>query len=302
MNSRVAFPFLTLSEIAVQPSCWMIAKGSGDLEEASDFLADWDYATPLRVRRSISINREIAASELQLADDLALGASLRIGTGPGRLPRAVIHQSLAEIPCSGSEVELDVTLPGEVLSSVLHLRLDVVLVGSGGEGGELSPRRRGDRLWQDERRIRLEGEEPRFPIEVANFRSLLGDTAAAESPWYVHWSPRDWSRDFHGSMRLYLNSNHEDLISRIELEDPETLRFLMADVMGQVCESLAREAEAESILENCDQGSLGSQAALWLQLAFPGQDLAAARSVLENRPGVFRAAFQAVAEQKGGNA
>ena len=223
MNARVAFPFLTLSDIAIEASPWTIAQGNGAPEQIFDFLPDWDYATPLRLQRSVRIH------------------------------------------------------------------------------SDLSPGRRGDRLWHDQTRVRLEGEEPRFPIEVADFQHLLGDSPAAHSPWYLHWSPQ-WTRDFHGSIRLYLNVDHRDLIARIESEDGDTLRFLMADVMGQVCECLVREDDPDSIIHNCDEGTLGAQAGHWLRQAFPGQGLSEARSILEKRPGVFRASFQAIAEVKGDDA
>ena len=300
MSSRVAYPFLTLSEAAVEASPWLTAKGHEELTELTDFIPDWDYATSLRLRRSISVDREAASAELELAgDDMVLGVGLRVGTGPGRMPRAIIHHEIRELPSASPLIEFDFEVPGEFLSSVLHLQTDIILLQSARSGGDLSPRLHGDRLWRDDARSRLEGEEPRFPIEVANFKHLLGDSPAASAPWYLHWAPSEWSRDFHGSIRLYLNSEHKDLIGRVEGEDPETLRYLMADVMGQVCESLVRDGEIESVLESCEPGSLGAQASLWLDLAFPGCDLPHARSVLENRPGVFRAAFQAVAELKG---
>ena len=300
MNARVAFPFLTLSDIAIEASPWTIAQGNGAPEQIFDFLPDWDYATPLRLQRSVRIHRDIAARELEIPQDaLFLSAGVLVGTGPGRLPRTIIGH--ANLECSNDQIEIDLTLQGEALSSVLHLRLDILLLNAPNSRSDLSPGRRGDRLWHDQTRVRLEGEEPRFPIEVADFQHLLGDSPAAHSPWYLHWSPQ-WTRDFHGSIRLYLNVDHRDLIARIESEDGDTLRFLMADVMGQVCECLVREDDPDSIIHNCDEGTLGAQAGHWLRQAFPGQGLSEARSILEKRPGVFRASFQAIAEVKGDDA
>lgn len=299
MSARVAFPFLTLSDIAVEASPWSIAQGNGAFEAVSDFLADWDNATPIHLRRSVQIHRDIAAKELEIGEDeLTLRAGVAVGTGPGRLPRIIVRQCDFEWNGSNPLLEIELALAGEALSSVLHLRLDILLVRVPGGRSDLSPRRRGDRLWHDSARIRLEGEEPRFPIEVADFRHLLGDSPAAQSPWYLHWAPQ-WTRDFHGSIRLYLNADHRDMIARVETEDGDTLRFLMADVMGQVCECLVREPDADSIIENCEEGTLGAQAAHWLRQAFPGQAVMEARVVLEKRPGVFRASFQAIAEVKG---
>lgn len=298
--SRIAYPFLTLSGSALEAGPWTVVKGNEDPEEAGEFLADWDYATSLRLHRSIRLDPAIAAIDLGVDPlDLKLAARVQVGTGPGRMPRSIIRHMVKDIPAEDPFVEFRLELPGHVLSTLLQLDTSIVLAQPSRSPGELSPRQVGARLWHDALRMRLEGEEPRFPIEIANFAKILGNSTAASSPWYLHWSSREWWRDFHGSIRLYLNDEHRDLINRVEAEEPETLRFLMADVMGQVCESLVREEDAESILATCEPGSLGSQAALWLGLAFPGQDISHARSVLSLRPGVFRACFQAVAEQKG---
>lgn len=294
--SRVAYPFLTLSPLTVETSSWQIARAAGEFQQAVDYLSDWDYATPLHVRRTIEVNLMAAKQDLDLdAGELALAAAVRVGTGPGRMPRAIIRQEWRDLT---GPVTFELEIPGNLLSSTLHLRTSIILAREPLEAGELSPRKVGDRLWSDEIRIRLEGEDPRFPIEVADFRALLGSSAAGYAPWYLHWSPHDWGRDFHGALRLYLNRDHEPLVAKVEAEDPETLRFLMADVMGQVCEALLRDDDAADIVERCEEGALGWQAWNWLALAFPDHDLARMKSVLEDRPGAFRAAFLALAEQK----
>lgn len=300
MSSPIAYPFLRLSDAAISASSWKIACNDGDFSDAGDFLADWDHATSLRLVRTVRVDFDVASRDLEVdGQSLALVAALRVGTGPGRLPRAVISHFRLDLDETRPTAEFDLFLDGSALSTVLDLQLDLVLASPPGTAAPLSPFREGDRLWQDTARIRLEGEEPRFPIEIADLAALLGDGAAAGAPWYLHWSPRDWSRDFHGSMRLYLNARNKDLIAKVEAEDPDTLRALMADVMGQVCECLARDEEADVLAVSCEDGTLMAQALFWLQLAFPGLPLDHARSVLENRPGVFRAAFQAVAEQQG---
>jgi hypothetical protein len=212
------------------------------------------------------------------------------------MPRSIIHQVRFDLDQAGPDVLFDLTVHGDRLSTILDLTIEILLASPSAKFAILSPQRSGDRLWKETVRMRLEGEEPRFPIEVADFDALLGRSAAARSPWYLHWSPRDWSRDFHGSMRLYLNRDHKDLIARVEAEDADLLRSLMADVMGQVCECLVRDTEAAGQLDGCEEGSLGRQARQWLALAFPRCDLDETRAIIENRPGEFRAAFQAVAD------
>ena len=298
MSSRVAFPFLTLQPASVLVSGWKVATGDNELLEAGDWLADWDASIPLRLSRSIGVDFGAAARDLEIgAGGLELAAALRIGTGPGRLPRSIIARKLQVLTAEDPVTILETVVDGGYLSSVIDLHIDLLLASDYDAAGDLSPRRRGDRVWHDAVRIRLEGEEPRLPIEVADLSSLLTG-AAGLAPWYLDWSPRDWARDFHGAIRLYLNSRHRELIVRIEAEDAGILRALMADVMGQVCEALVRDVDARAIIESCGEGSLGAQAADWLRTAFSGRDISYARSLLENRPGLFRASIQALADQQ----
>lgn len=298
MNSRVAFPFLTLAPASVLVSEWMVVMGEGEPVEAGEWLSDWDASTPLRLTRSVGIDVDAAARDLELdADRLELAAALRIGTGPGRMPRAIIARERKLLSASEPVILFEIDLDGGELSTLLDLHVDIVLPRDCTDGSDLSPRRAGDRVWHDALRIRIEGEEPRLPIEVADLGALLPGTAG-DAPWYVDWSPRDWTRDFHGAIRLYLNGANRNVVARIESEDPEILRALMADLMGQVCEALLRDDAAAEIIESCNEGSLGAQAQAWLTVAFPRRDIAQARSILEQRPGLFRASIQALAQQQ----
>ena len=171
------------------------------------------------------------------------------------------------------------------------MQTQVLLAAVPADGGELSARRVASRLWSDTQRILLEGEEPRFPMEVADFRALLGNAPAAAAPWL-----KDWNRDFHGAARLYLNGDQSDFIKRIEEQDGPTLQVLLAEVMGQICERLINDPEADDVMSGAEPGSLGAQATSWLDTIWPGKDAAFVRSVLEQLPGQFRAAFLELAE------
>lgn len=300
MNSRVAFPFLTLSDHALEAGPWMLSLNDDAPRPAADYLPDWDYASSISLQRTVTLNRELAAAELEIdKDHLALSLCVRVGTGAGRLPRSIISQQQRSFDDGVDTVILDMDIPGDVLSSVLDLMTEIVIEEEPAEGGALSPSRPFERVWHETNRIRLEGEEPRFPIEVADLGSILPGGIGSSAPWYVHWSPGDWSRDFHGSMRLYLNKDHPKFIERVTAGDPETLRAIMADVMGQVCERFLGSDDCETLAQAFDEGSLGSQAVSWIRTAWPDRDLGFVQSQLKSRPGTFRAAIHALAEQRG---
>lgn len=300
MNSRVAFPFLTLSDHAIGAGPWLLSLNNGEQRPVAEYLPDWDYASVISLQRAVTLNRELAAAELEInPGHLSLSLCVRVGTGAGRLPRSIVSRQQCSFDHGTDTVIVDVDIPGCDLSAVLNLMTEVVIEQAPVERGDLSPSKPFERVWHQTHRILIEGEEPRFPIEVADLGALLPAGIATSAPWYVHWSPGDWSGDFHGSMRLYLNEDHSTFIERVTEGDPETLRAIMADVMSQVCERLLGLDECEALADGFEEGSLGSQAVSWLKAAWPDRDLGFVQSQLRSRPGSFRATIHALAEQRG---
>ncbi|MDE0421605.1 MAG: hypothetical protein OXK76_12065 [Gammaproteobacteria bacterium] len=301
MNRHIAFPFLTLSDAAVDADPWCCSLNGGEWNQAGEYLADWDAASAVRFRRTVSVDPVATGRDLGVAaDDLRLALGIRVGTGAGggnaRLPQLILRQDCIELEPDTWCHEFDFEVAGERLSLVLDLQTQVLLAAPPKAPGSLTPNRSADRLWVDTLRTRLEGEEPRFPIEIVNLRRLLGDAMPATSPWYLQWPPGDWNRDFHGAVRLYLNEDRTDVIERVEQLDGPTLQALLADVMSQVVERLLNDPDAEDIMANPQSGSLGDQATAWLRQAWDVGDVATMRSTLQDQPGRFRAAFLALAE------
>lgn len=300
MSSRIAFPFLTLGDHAVRAGPWLLQLNEGDRLPAGDYLKDWDCASQVSMQRTITIDRDLASADLNIEKGhLRLALCVRVGTGAGRLPRSIILQQRVAFEDGADTLAVEFDIPGVGLSSVLDLMTEIILDERPEEAGALAPTRPCERVWHESHRVRLEGEEPRFPIEVADLGSLLADGVAVSAPWYVHWSPRDWSRDFHGSIRLYLNKNQPAFIERVQGGDRETLRAIMADVMGQVVEHFLSLDDCEDLAVGFEPGSLGSQAVSWINLAWPARDLAFVKALFKSRPGTFRAAMHALAEQRG---
>ncbi|MBU1364879.1 MAG: hypothetical protein KKE51_13770 [Gammaproteobacteria bacterium] len=230
--------------------------------------------------------------------DLGMAVRVQIGTGAGRLPQQLVKVDSQDLTASNGNIHVAIEIPGECLSTVLDLFTEIIVTSGPSNASLITPSSPGDRLWQDRLRIRIEGVEPRFPIEVTDFQRLLGHIPAAESPWYLHWSPQDWSRDFHGAIRLFLNRNSEQLIERFEQQDGPTLQALLADIMSQVCERFVADHDDQGAIDAYESGTLGAQATAWLQQSWPGRDFGFTRSLLQNRPGEFRSAFLALAETR----
>ena len=297
MNQRVAFPFLVLSETAVQADPWLISLNGDEFVEASDFLASWDSASTIRLQRSLNIDLDRASAQLQIpSDHLVLVASVRVGTGAGFLPRLIVgmHHEALDVP--DGKIRFEFAVPNDQLSLVLDLFTDILLARIPAEGSLLAPSQIGDRVWYERRQIRLEGTEPRFPIEVVELKAMLRGKTAGDALWYLDWSTDDWYRDFHGAVRLFLNSKYPDFVELVEGRDRRTLQSVLADAMSQICERFVMEEDAAGLRSTAEEGTLGKQAAYWLDLAWPGKAVKDVRSLLKYQPGEFRAAFLAVAE------
>ena len=297
MSRRIAFPFLTLSDNAVNATPWLLSLDGGEWAEMSEYLSDWDPSSVIRLKRTIRFLPEVIEKELSMPiGELDVALSVRLGTGQGRLPRRILNKRNHSIDAASRLHSLEFKVDGTNLSSILDLQTEVILNNAPRSTSSLSPRFIGARLWGEVRRLRLEGEEPRFPIEVTNFNELLGGQVTESAPWYLFWSPHDWDRDFHGAVRLFLNEKRTDFIERIENQDQMTLQVLMADIVGQVCERFILDSESPLIMQNPEPGSIGAQAASWINKAWPDRDIAYVRSILESRPGLFYSTLMALSE------
>lgn len=299
MSTRIALPFLTLREASVRTSPWELSFNGDDWTMPDEFVPDWDPASTLWFRREVSVDAETSAQDLGIPiDELRLALGVRIGTGQGRIPRTIVYRETRDL--SGQQpAELSFTVPGKRLSALIDISTEIVLAVPSDRADQLAPTRAGDRLWQDRSRLRLEGEEPRFPIEVADLSKLLGSALASSAPWYLHWSPRDWTRDFHGAIRLYLSEAEPEFVSKIEAQDPHILQAILGDVISQVCERLVTDPSAADLIDSSEPGTLAGQASAWLREAWPNRDVAHIRAVLELKPGAFRSTLLALAEQSG---
>src|SRR5262245_52924508 len=120
MSGRIAFPFLTLREGSLRTEPWRIAAQGEEPTEVGEWLADWDPAVSLRATRSIGVDFKAAAEDLQMGpDDLELAVALRVGTGSGRLPRALIHRERHILHLDTPLIHVDLAIDGSKLSVIL---------------------------------------------------------------------------------------------------------------------------------------------------------------------------------------
>lgn len=293
---RIAFPFLTLDQTAISPEVWVLLDGGVETRIGDAWLPDWDAARDLRLRRLVTTDLDRAADLLSMPiDDGALELVTRIGTGIGNMPRRLIATSKLPLTRMEPTVVIDEAVSGHSLSQRLLVDTFVVL-RQPRAGSPLSPGLAGSKLWSDQLDLRLEGEEPRFPMEAVSFLERFAGRPEAYAPWLLHWTPGNLHRDFGGSVRLYLNSDRADVTDRLLAGDRATTQVVLADVMTQIISVSLRQNDFERLAVEADPCSIAGRAAHWIGLAFPRQDIAAVRSMIDLRPSAFHAGILAAAD------
>lgn len=299
MSKNFALPFLSLPDEAVTLGRWMIGQAGEQPYPMRGTLEEWDYAADIELRNTVSIDMRAASRMLDIPEEeLELAVVLKTGTGRGRFPRVVERASTHPVDAGTDRaVELRATIPGDTLSGRLHLRTDVLLAFMPVSSSILSPTSIGSRLWSDEFSVELEdGGDNRFPIEVVSFADTFPNHRHVAAPWYLSWRPGGLTADLSGSIRLYVNSDHEQLAERVVDGDALTLQAILGDVMVQM---VGAALDAEDLAEQlyvCEEGSVGSQISGWLEHAFPGRDLSEVRNIRRSLPGQFHASIHAAAE------
>lgn len=298
MNARIAFPFLVLPDAAVRADRWMIGNPGQPLQAVADILEHWDYARDLEVDSVISIDWTLAAEALQLSrNELRLKVALLAGTGAGNLPRRQDRLREEVVDATTSEIRLTSVVTGRTLSGRLRLSLQISFEGPLDTGTQLSPKVRGARLWQSHLDILIEdGGDSRFPVETASFSHCFKGLPQESAPWYLHWRPNALHADFSGSVRLYVNSDRQELAARFVDGDEPTLQAILGDVASQMITSILDQDDCADTLAECDAGSIGHQVLVWLNMAFPNQDVSSIRAMRDQFPGRFRAAILAASD------
>lgn len=295
--SQIAFPFLTLGDDSVAATDWIVSDADQPLDVRHGWIEDWDYARDITLERQIRVDFDLAASQLQLpADELELALVLRIATGAGSMPRLVRTWQTHVLRRDASEMVLTQTVAGHTLSARLRVECQLLLKSEPEKPAPLSPTMPRARLWADRLDLRLEGEEPRFPMELMSFAERFPGRPETHAPWYLHWLPGNHERDFGGAVRLYINSDRQDFVERVLQGDRATIQVMFADVMQQVVGDYLDHHGSELISPEAEEGSIAAQAQFWIGLAFPGQHPSQVRAMLKQRPGSYHAALLAAAD------
>jgi hypothetical protein len=297
--ARAVYPFLTLPDDLPELSPWRIT-ASGTVYENPDFIPGWDYAEGLFVERDFRIDHRRAAQELGIPDEeLALRAVVRSGTGGNLLPTSARTEFDEILPKKSTQGTVSFNLNGNELSRIVHLELVIVLERSpGGAVSPLAPQTSGAVLWRDRKRIRIEGDQSRFPVSEVDLAEMLGNLGRG-TLWYLDADLSDLGAPFDSVIRLYVDGQAKEFVDRFRSGDPYTIQTVMADVMVQLTTGFIVEDRHSAFAATDENESVGSVVLSWINDAFGNKR--EAERLLNHDPGRFHAALNALSqiEEKG---
>jgi len=216
---------------------------------------------------------------------LALGVDIR-SSKTGR------KVSLARLNIiSKRENCVNVTFGGSELGGTLQINTRILLMDPGEVGNRLTPKLTGTILWQDRFSTRLEGSGSLFPIEVIDFESAgLPDGSA----WLLEWDPSNLNSATLGSLRLFVNKNHENVLSAFTGNSESKQLILSAakyDALRTLIDSALEHSEFDPHADY-PPGTVGNTIRTAVQIAFPAQTVGNIRGLRAQDSGEYLARIQ----------
>ncbi len=293
--SVIAYPYLTISDDEVIASPWEYERASSAWQPLPGYLADWDYADSIRVRRTVQVDFASVAKRFGCpVDQLAVTLGVTFGTGGAREDRVRKLWARHKLSAIQPLQEIDFQVEGVDVSQRFSLHTRLLFSGPAAGCGRLAPKQAGVRLWSESIRVQVEPEEGRFPIEAVSFAEEFPESAAAY--WKLDWSPGDPRDDFAGSIRLLINDDMSDFVAKFSDGDPVVMKLMRGSVRLQIFRGLLNHEELADAMSEDLPLSMAASVAGWLELAFPGEDLESIRQGAELDPSRIDAAIIALEE------
>ena len=294
----IAMPFLTIPDELVKAGPWILTFAGKQIEKP-ELLAGWDYAADLKVERSIELDIKKICEILRISEMvLELELVALWGTGGANKPENVEIIGRETILARESNTRLVIRgdLIGNRLSRQLFLDTAIVLKTAPPGASGITPHISLARLWQDNLKVRLEGEVNRFPIQTASLSASFGENhLAGRSLWYLEQDSGMPELPLHGNVRLHLNDDHPEFVRSISEGDNILLQAVMTDVISQMMEPVLLSEDLTDRVFACeDKDSVGHQIEQWINDIFGSRE--AALQELQIHPSRFRATINGFAE------
>lgn len=290
MAKTFAPPFRRPSPDRFEPETWVLDRGENTLEEN---IPNWDYQKNFRLDRAVTVDLDGIRDDCGLTSDsevrLTAGyycSNTRIReTGPP-----------VDLTLEGTERhELGVEVEGQQLSQQFDIYTEMTLLKTGSSVSPPSPTKRGTRLWQNSRTLRLEGGASRFPVEVVSFES---SGLPSRAGWRLDRRNRNLNSPVLGAIRLLVNADRERLVRAISEPDrdgetraiSDAIRY---DVAKRLIETALNDTEFRDRFPVFPENSVGQALSDLIRIHLGEEGLEGIAAEAQNRPELFDATIQA---------
>ena len=293
----VAYPYPVLPVSDLPDPEWFLASGD-DFTSLRDGIDAWDAELPLVLHTPLeawpAFDDLFQANGLDEALQHANLAVL-VETGPSPITGHRFTAFREPLRAIDREAGLTINLDSSQLIEKVTLHLLITVDSCTVPGFEL---RAGSVLFRHAFSFPLEGSFANFPVRPVSFAERK-------------WSPGFWQVDVGlisdldqsllGSLLVYLNSDHPDVIERLNSGNDRALECLFqADIVSSVLQVILMDESLEpDISQTYADGSIGQASAGWLaglrDDAASLLTVAMLREEMVSRPGAFRARCQAFA-------
>lgn len=251
----------------------------------------WDLNTALSVTARLSADVAGALDDCQLGAGSSLAASLR-----WRSTRTGLRGVTAATTVSPGPNVLTTTLEPTQLGGTLVVEA-IIHLGDAVSPAELAPTESAALLWSDRHSWLLEGEGPRFPVELVDFRR--SGMRGSEAAWALHWYHKDLDAPVSSAVRLRLNRKHPAVRrmlngERDDLQAAAAKSVLRRDLLRELVEVVLGDDDFDTDSEAWPEGSLGRSLAITMAGAFPGLSREDLRAMREYEPDDLESSIQEV--------
>ena len=176
------------------------------------------------------------------------------------------------IKSSQQEVQLSLSLDGIYLSQDVEFVACLLLVNPGSLPHKpFAPKILGCVLWRSNPlRVYIEGEGPRFPMEVIPF---IDTSYENDAGWALMWDPSDLHLSVTAGVRLYINANHDRVkraVSENLPEDHDIREAIRYDVARSLIYGALKNEEFVKEPNNFIRGTIGYAIISFIKTYFTG--------------------------------
>lgn len=276
-------PYRTPLISRIQEGSWHLVRDD-KFEPLARLLPDWDPAA------AVKASQEVEIDVLGVAQDCGLDTNARfrlaaLWSSSGTMMRGCgdIEEIQANKTAS-QKVLLSVTAEGIRISQSIDFSICLVLVAPG-ESPKVpfAPYLPGCILWRSQpHRVLIEGEGPRFPVEVIDFTTTR---FASDAGWALMWDSDDLHSTVSGGLRLYINSRHERVaraVSEAQPSDFDLREAIRYDIARSLIYGALSNDEFVQDPKVYEADTIGSATRTLLDVYFSGQSAKALHDQMQH--------------------